>query len=113
MFNLFQGVSQQKEEDKCTITFEKFVMYTCKSSRIPIIVIEKIVRGGTECLDHFIFDMFDLSLNNEVNKNDLAQMLINLPLDGIIVETPLNSGKTLGAMSTDILSNLNFDLSSS
>jgi hypothetical protein len=89
MFQLFQGVSQQKEEDKCTITFEKFVMYTCKSARIPLINLEKIVRGGTEWLDRFIFDMFDLSMNNVVTKNDLAQMLINLPLDGIIVETPL------------------------
>ena len=43
---------------------------------------------------------------------DLAQMLINLPLEGIIVEAPDASDKTLGQMSTDLLSSLNIDASS-
>ena len=47
---------------------------------------DKLVRAGQEFTDRVIFDMFDLTGNNFITKDDLAQMLVNLPVDAIVVE---------------------------
>ena len=60
--------------------------------------------------DRVIFDMFDLTGNNHITQDDMAQMLINLPLDAIVVEHSTQKGPGGTAlMSTDILSNLNVE----
>lgn len=58
--------------------------------------------------------MFDLTGNNFITRDDLAQMIINLPLDAIVVEhSPQQKGGGTAIMSTDFLSNINIEKSHS
>lgn len=45
-----------------------------------------ITRGPGKLLDDLIFDLFDLTASAKVSIQDLSNMLLNLPLDAIIVD---------------------------
>jgi hypothetical protein len=62
--------------------------------------LEKICRGESDSLDQVIFDLFDLTGTGLVSGDELSQMLLNLPLDGIIVHNNSNSKSKLSLMST-------------
>ena len=51
-------------------------------------------------MDQVIFDLFNLAESGLVQVTDLQQMLLNLPLDGIIVFNGSNSKSKLSLMST-------------
>jgi len=45
-----------------------------------------ITRGQGKHLDELIFDLFDLTATSRVSISDLSNMLLNLPLEAIIVD---------------------------
>lgn len=49
------------------------------------LILENICRGDLKSLDKTIFEFFDLTASKSVSQNDLTQMILNLPLEAIIV----------------------------
>lgn len=43
-------------------------------------------RGGSECLDEILFQMFDLRQCGKISVEDLVQMLLNMPQEAIVVD---------------------------
>lgn len=51
-----------------------------------MIFVESICKSDLRALDRVLFEIFDLHASKTVTFKDLTQMIMNLPLDAIIVD---------------------------
>lgn len=67
-------------------------MQTCKTTICKLTyslsdcAIDLMCRGGVKTLDSVLFDIFDLSAEKSISVEDLTTMLLNLPIEAVILD---------------------------